>query len=80
MAATFQIQEHLRRPTTINSIEVHGAKNTRKGFLDPVFQPLVDEAQNANTTLGDVLQRLQEASGKLDRFGARSPSSHQPRL
>ncbi len=69
MAATFQLQEHLQRPTTINSIEVHGANNTRKGFLDPVFEPLVRDSQNVDTTLGDVLLRLQEATGKLERFG-----------
>ena len=69
MAATFQIQKHLQRPTPINSIEVHGANNTRKGFLDPVFEPLVRDSQNVDTTLGDVLLRLQEATGKLERFG-----------
>ncbi|KAH8899835.1 hypothetical protein GQ53DRAFT_740860 [Thozetella sp. PMI_491] len=73
MAANLQIQEHLQRPTTINSIEVHGAKNTRHGFLDPVFQPLVDDSKNADTTLGDVLLRLQEVTGKLDRFGIFKP-------
>ena len=59
----------MQRPATINSIEIHGAKNTRKNFLDPIFQPLVQDSRNAGTTLGDVLAGLQEATTKLERFG-----------
>ncbi|POS71461.1 sorting assembly machinery 50 kDa subunit [Diaporthe helianthi] len=62
------LSDHLQRPATINSIEVHGAKNTRKGFLDPVFAPLVGSSRNAGTTLGEVLAGVQEATSKLDRF------------
>lgn len=64
-----QFAEQMSRPATINSLEVHGAKNTRKGFLDPLFKPLVDDSRNTGTTLGEVLERLQVVSGKLDRFG-----------
>jgi outer membrane protein insertion porin family len=64
-----QLSEHLLRPATVNSIEVHGAKNTRKAFLDPIFKPLVEESHNAGTTLGNVLEGLREATAKLQRFG-----------
>lgn len=64
-----QISDHFQRPATINSIEVHGAKNTRRGFLDPLFSGLVDNSRNAGTTLGDVLEGLQAATNKLNRFG-----------
>lgn len=63
----------MQRPATINSIEIHGAKNTRKNFLDPLFQPLVQDSRNAGTTLGDVLAGLQEATTKLERFGTPAP-------
>ncbi|KAB5542849.1 sorting assembly machinery 50 kDa subunit [Coniochaeta sp. 2T2.1] len=66
--ATALLFEHLQRPATINSLEVHGAKNTRRTFLDPVFQPLVEDSRNAGTTLGSVLQGLKEATDKLQRF------------
>jgi len=59
----------MQRPATVHSIEIHGAKNTRRGFLDPIFQPLVRDNRNAGTTLGDVLARLEEAVSKLERFG-----------
>ncbi|PSR84083.1 sorting assembly machinery 50 kDa subunit [Coniella lustricola] len=62
------LNDHLQRPATIHSIEVHGAKNTRKGFLDPLFAPLVDPARNADTTLGEVLAGIQEVTDKLARF------------
>lgn len=64
-----QLSDHMQRPATINSIEIHGAKNTRKNFLDPIFQPLVHDSRNVGTTLGDVLAGLQEATTKLERFG-----------
>lgn len=66
--------EHLLQPTTVHSLEVHGARNTRKAFLDPLFQPLVDDARNVGTTLGDVLEEVQEAVGKLERFDIFKPS------
>ncbi|KAF3761624.1 hypothetical protein M406DRAFT_353191 [Cryphonectria parasitica EP155] len=62
------LSDHLQRPATIHSIEVHGAKNTRKGFLDPLFVPLVDSQRNAATTLGEVLAGIQEVTDKLGRF------------
>lgn len=62
------MSDHLQRPATINSIEVHGARNTRKGFLDPIFAPLVGNSRNAGTTLGEILAGVQEATSKLDRF------------
>jgi len=61
--------EQMLRPATVNSLEIHGAKNTRKSFLDPIFKPLLDESSNGPTTMGDILARLQTATGKLERFG-----------
>lgn len=66
-----QLSDHLQRPATINSIEVHGAKSTRKGFLDPLFAPLVNHKKNAGTSLGEVLAGIQEVTDKLERFGER---------
>ncbi len=67
--------EHLLQPATVHSLEIHGARNTRRAFLDPLFQPLVDDARNAGTTLGDILEEVQQAVGKLERLGtsARRP-------
>ena len=51
---------------TVNEIRVHGATNTRTGFLDPIFGPLVSDAQNSSSTIGDVIEKLRVASAKLD--------------
>ncbi|KAK3942614.1 surface antigen-domain-containing protein [Diplogelasinospora grovesii] len=67
------LSEQMRTPATINSIEVHGAKNTRRSLLDHVFKPVVEESANAGTTLGDVLERLQKATSKLERFDIFKP-------
>ncbi|KAK8062086.1 SAM complex subunit SAM50 [Apiospora hydei] len=55
-------------PVTFSSIAVHGAKNTRKSFLDPVFQPLVDSRNNDKYTLAEMLAQISDAVGKLQRF------------
>lgn len=65
--------DHLHRPATIHTIELHGARNTRAGFLDPLFRPLVDPGGNAGTTLGDVIDRLEDLTGKLDRLDVFHP-------
>ncbi|CAK7224925.1 hypothetical protein SCUCBS95973_005684 [Sporothrix curviconia] len=65
--------EHMLQPATLHTFEIHGARNTRRSFLDPIFQPLVDETRNAGTTLGDVFAEVQDAVGKLERFGIFKP-------
>lgn len=54
---------------TINRLQVHGASNTRRGFLDPIFTPLLTEEANSSSTLGEVAARLGDARGKLERLG-----------
>ncbi|CAK7262490.1 hypothetical protein SEPCBS57363_000079 [Sporothrix epigloea] len=65
--------EHMLQPATLHTFEIHGARNTRRSLLDPIFQPLVDESRNVGTTLGDVFADVQEAVGKLERFGIFKP-------
>ncbi|KAL1890950.1 hypothetical protein Sste5346_007947 [Sporothrix stenoceras] len=67
------MQEHMLQPATLHTFEIHGARNTRRSFLDPIFQPLVDDSRNVGTTLGDVFADVQEAVGKLERFGIFKP-------
>lgn len=66
-----QIEDHLLAPATVNSIEIHGANNTRRGLLDHLFKPLVEESTSPDTTLGDVLGRISTATQKLTKLGAR---------
>ncbi|KAK7995666.1 hypothetical protein PG990_014439 [Apiospora arundinis] len=55
-------------PVTFSSIAIHGAKNTRKSFLDPLFQPLVDSRHNEQYTLAEMLSQISDAVGKMQRF------------
>ncbi|KAK2039184.1 surface antigen [Colletotrichum somersetense] len=67
------LAEQNSQPMTINRLQVHGATNTRRGFLDPIFQPLLADDANTNSTLGQVAARLGEARGKLERLGIFHP-------
>ncbi|AEO64479.1 098ef302-66c3-4479-8a8d-9f1054e42a9f [Thermothielavioides terrestris] len=62
------LDEHLLTPASINSVEVHGAPNTRRSLLDHVFKPLIEDGTRAETTLGQVLDRIGVATKKLARF------------
>ncbi|KAK0662567.1 surface antigen-domain-containing protein [Cercophora samala] len=62
------LDEHLLTPAAINSIEVHGALNTRRSILDGIFKPLVEGPENSTSTLGETLERVGAATRKLSRF------------
>ncbi|KIE01689.1 outer membrane protein, partial [Metarhizium majus ARSEF 297] len=57
--------DQMSMPMTVNEISVHGAKNIRRGFLDPIFSPLLRDGSGAPSTVGDVMAKLQMASSKL---------------
>lgn len=52
-------------PMTVNEVTVTGAKNIRRGFLDPILNPLLRDSNDPPYTVGDVMSRLQVATGKL---------------
>jgi outer membrane protein insertion porin family len=52
-------------PMTINELRIHGASNTRRGFLDPLFQPLLAGNRDAPSTIGEVMASLQVVNAKL---------------
>ncbi|KAI1408645.1 outer membrane protein, OMP85 family [Hypoxylon sp. FL1857] len=60
-------------PVTLSSIQIHGAKHTRKSFLDPLFQPLVQDSRNENYTLADMLEQVGGAVEKLQKFDIFQP-------
>ena len=67
-------------PMTVNEIRVHGATNTRTGYLDPIFAPIVSADQNSSSTIGDVIAKLRIASGKLDGLRRCTDKSFKSRL
>lgn len=57
--------DQMSMPMTVNEVSVTGAKNIRRGFLDPILNPLLSDSQDPPYTVGEVLSRLQIATGKL---------------
>ncbi|KAK2591159.1 hypothetical protein QQS21_011153 [Conoideocrella luteorostrata] len=57
--------DQMSMPMAVNEISVNGAKNIRRGFLDPIFVPLLSDSPNPPQTVGDVMAKLQIASAKL---------------
>jgi outer membrane protein insertion porin family len=54
-------------PMTVNEVRVHGATNLRRGFLDPLIQPLVDgDPASLPSTVGEVTEKLRELNNKLN--------------
>lgn len=52
-------------PMTVNEVNILGGNNIRRRFLNPIVQPLLADQPGAPSTVGEVLAKLQEASGKL---------------
>lgn len=52
-------------PMTVNEVNILGGNNIRRPFLNPIVQPLLADQPGAPSTVGEVLAKLQEASGKL---------------
>ncbi|GAO17642.1 hypothetical protein UVI_02002040 [Ustilaginoidea virens] len=57
--------DQMSMPMTVNEISVNGARNIRRGFLDPIFSPILSGSPDAPQTVGEVMARLQLASAKL---------------
>ncbi|OAA70621.1 outer membrane protein [Cordyceps fumosorosea ARSEF 2679] len=52
-------------PMTVNEVNILGGNNIRRPFLNPIVQPLLADQPGAPSTVGEVLAKLQDASGKL---------------
>ncbi|POR37613.1 SAM50-like protein SPAC17C9.06 [Tolypocladium paradoxum] len=57
--------DQMSMPMTVHEISVTGARNIRRGFLDPIFSPLLSDSPNPPSTVGEVMSKLQVASTKL---------------
>lgn len=55
-------------PTTISSIHVVGADNTRRSFIDNIFSPLLASNNSRPFTLSEALHKVHSAADKLRRF------------
>ncbi|KXJ97252.1 mitochondrial outer membrane protein [Microdochium bolleyi] len=61
-------------PVTVSAVQIHGAKNTRRSFLDPIFEPIVTGSSNADYTMATMLEQVGEAVQKLQKFDIFHPN------
>ena len=64
-----QLSSNQTLPVTLSSVEVHGAKHTRRSFLNPLFERLIQNSHHEGYTLADMLQEVGGAVEKLQKFG-----------
>src|SRR2546421_8951093 len=56
-------------PTTISSITMLGARNTRRSFLERIFNPLLSVNRDRPYTQLEALREISIQAQKLCRFG-----------
>ncbi|GAO52441.1 hypothetical protein SAICODRAFT_79487 [Saitoella complicata NRRL Y-17804] len=62
------IDRNASKPAHISSLRVLGANKTRPGFLQAVLEPHLAAAQDPEATFATVLNSIQAAAEKLERF------------
>ncbi len=67
--AIIQIDQNSTLPTTVSSITVVGAPNTRRSFLARIFDPLLSANRDRPYTQSELLQECAARADKLNRFG-----------
>ena len=63
------IDQNSTLPTTISSITVLGAPNTRRGFLERIFNPLLTANRDRPYTQSEVVKEVAATAQKLSKFG-----------
>ena len=63
-----QIQDNSTLPTTISSIRVIGAPNTRKSFLERIFNPILSVNHDRPYTLAEAIREVSIGADKLNRL------------
>jgi outer membrane protein insertion porin family len=63
------IDQNSTSPTTISSITVLGAPNTRRSFLAGILNPLLSANRDRPYTQSEVVREVAASARKLDKFG-----------
>ncbi|KAL3436312.1 surface antigen-domain-containing protein [Aspergillus tetrazonus] len=62
------IDQNSTLPCVISSVQVLNAKNTRRGFLEQIFHPLLSQHRKQTYTLSEALREISARADKLNRF------------
>lgn len=71
------IDEHSTLPTTVSSVTVLGAPNTRHSFLKRIVDPLLSANRDRPYTQAELIQEASKAATKLSKFGQSTVGSCQ---
>ena len=63
------IEQNSTLPSTISSVTVLGAPNTRRGFLERIFRPLLSVNRDRPYTQSELLGEVGKRAQQLSRFG-----------
>lgn len=63
------IDENSTLPTTVSSVTVLGAPNTRHSFLKRIVDPLLSANRDRPYTQSELVQEASKAATKLSKFG-----------
>ncbi|KAL5044435.1 hypothetical protein BDW71DRAFT_198952 [Aspergillus fruticulosus] len=62
------IDQNSTLPCAISSVQILNAKNTRRGFLEQIFNTLLSQNQKQPYTLSEALKEISARADKLNRF------------
>jgi len=62
------VESNSTLPITISAVQVLGATNTRRGFLERLFDPIVSKTDNQFYTLREAIAAISQRVDKLSRF------------
>lgn len=64
------VDENSTLPTTVSSVTILGAPNTRHGFLKRIVDPLLSANRDRPYTQAELVREVSHAADRLARFGA----------
>jgi outer membrane protein insertion porin family len=63
------VDQNSTLPTTVSSVTVLGAGNTRHGFLQGVVDPLLSSNRDRPYTQSELIREVSKTAEKLKKFG-----------
>jgi len=63
------VEENSTLPTTVSSVTVLGANNTRNGFLKRIVEPLLSVNHDRPYTQSELVQEASTTASRLSKFG-----------
>lgn len=69
------IDQNSTLPTTVSSVTVLGAPNTRRAFLNRLINPLLSANRDRPYTQSELIHEISKTANKLRKFGISCPAA-----